>query len=132
MSNSRRTILTLSGPLAGASAVDIAAFPQADNQNWNDTGLYGPPDRAMPAIRTMLQGRGSQLFRLLSAVLLLSGLCLPQQIWGQTVSSTLPLSPSDWTLAYSGQDASLPFVFRDEVVLLTQKVVLYRSGKPRF
>ena len=60
--------------------------------------------------RTLLQGRGSQLFRFLSAIFLLSGLYLPQQIWGQAVSSTLPLSPSDWTLAYSGQDASLSSV----------------------
>ena len=60
--------------------------------------------------RTLLQGRGSQLFRFLSAIFLLSGLYLPQQIWGQTVSSTLPLSPSDWSLAYSGQDASLSSV----------------------
>jgi predicted alpha-1,6-mannanase (GH76 family) len=59
---------------------------------------------------TLLQGRGSQFFRFLPAIFLLSGLYLPQQIWGQAVSSTLPLSPSDWTLAYSGQDASLTSV----------------------
>lgn len=59
---------------------------------------------------TLLQGRGSQLFRFLSAILLLSGLTLPQPIWGQTSTSTLPLSPSDWSLAYSGQDASLSSV----------------------
>jgi predicted alpha-1,6-mannanase (GH76 family) len=60
--------------------------------------------------RTLLQRRGSQLFGFLSAIFLLSGLYLPQQIWGQAVSSTLPLSPSNWTLAYSGQDASLSSV----------------------
>jgi predicted alpha-1,6-mannanase (GH76 family) len=60
--------------------------------------------------KTLLQGRVSQHFRFLSAILLLSGLTLPQQIWGQAVSSTLPLSPSDWSLAYSGQDASLSSV----------------------
>jgi hypothetical protein len=62
--------------------------------------------------KTLLQARGSQLFRFLSAVFLLSGLCLhlPQPTWGQATSSTLPLSPSDWTLAYSGQDASLSSV----------------------
>jgi predicted alpha-1,6-mannanase (GH76 family) len=56
------------------------------------------------------QSRGSQLFRFLSAIFLLSGLTLPQQIWGQAASSTLPLSPSDWSMAYSGQDASLSSV----------------------
>jgi predicted alpha-1,6-mannanase (GH76 family) len=60
--------------------------------------------------RTLRQGRGLQVFRVLSAVFVLSGLYLPQQIWGQAPSSTLPLSPSDWTLAYSGQDASLSSV----------------------
>jgi predicted alpha-1,6-mannanase (GH76 family) len=54
------------------------------------------------------QSRGSQLF--LFAIFLLSGLALPQQIWGQADSSTLPLSPSNWSLAYSGQDASLSSV----------------------
>jgi hypothetical protein len=49
--------------------------------------------------KTLLQGRGSQLFRFLAAIFLLSNLYLPQQISGQTASSTLPLSPSDWTLA---------------------------------
>lgn len=58
--------------------------------------------------KTLLQGRGSQLFRFLSAIFLLPGLYLPQQIQGQT--TTLPLSPSDWALAYSGQDASLSSV----------------------
>lgn len=58
--------------------------------------------------RTLLQGKGSQILRFLGAVVLLSGLTLPQQIHGQT--STLPLSPSDWALAYSGQDASLASV----------------------
>ena len=60
--------------------------------------------------RTLLQRRGAQFFRFLSAIFLLSGFYLPQQIWGQAVSSTLPLSPSDWSLAYSGQDASLSSV----------------------
>jgi predicted alpha-1,6-mannanase (GH76 family) len=60
--------------------------------------------------RTLLQRRGTQLFGFLSAIFLLSGLYLPQQIWGQALSSTLPLSPSDWTSAYSGQDASLSSV----------------------
>ena len=49
-------------------------------------------------------------FSFLAAIFLLSNLYLPQQISGQTASSTLPLSPSDWTLAYSGQDASLSSV----------------------
>jgi hypothetical protein len=60
--------------------------------------------------KTLLQGRGSQLFRFLSAIIFLSGLTLPQPIWGQTGTSTLPLSPADWSLAYSGQDASLSSV----------------------
>ena len=60
--------------------------------------------------RTSLEGQGSRLFRLLSAIFLLTGLSLPQPIWAQTGSSTLPLSPSDWALAYSGQDASLSSV----------------------
>ena len=60
--------------------------------------------------KTLLQGRGSQLFRLLSAIFLLSGLTLSQQIWGQAVSTTLPLSLSDWPVAYNGQDASLSSV----------------------
>jgi predicted alpha-1,6-mannanase (GH76 family) len=60
--------------------------------------------------RTLRQRRGSQLFSFLSAIFLLSGLYFHQQIWGQAVSSTLPLSPSDWSLAYSGQDASLSSV----------------------
>ena len=64
----------------------------------------------MQSKRTLLQGRDSQLFRFLYAIFLLSGLYLPQQIWGQAGSSTLPLSPSDWSLAYSGQDASLSSV----------------------
>ena len=59
---------------------------------------------------TSLQERDSQLFRFLSAIFLLSGLTLPQPIWGQSVSTTLPLSPSDWSLAYNGQDASLSSV----------------------
>jgi hypothetical protein len=60
--------------------------------------------------RPLLQGRRSQLFRFLPAVFLLLGLYLPQQIWSQATSSTPPLSPSDWTLAYSGQDATLTSV----------------------
>jgi predicted alpha-1,6-mannanase (GH76 family) len=60
--------------------------------------------------RTLLQRRGSQLIGFLSAIFLLWGFYLPQQTWGQAVSSILPLSPSDWTLAYSGQDASLSSV----------------------
>lgn len=60
--------------------------------------------------KTLRQGRGPRFFRLLSAIFLLSGLYLPQQLWGQAVTTTLPLSPSDWSLAYSGQDASLSSV----------------------
>ena len=60
--------------------------------------------------KTLPQGRGSQFFGFLSAIFLLSGLCLPQQLWGQAATTTLPLSPSDWSLAYSGQDASLTAV----------------------
>jgi len=60
--------------------------------------------------RSLLQERGSQLFRLLSAIFLLSALTLPQQAWGQAGTTTLPLSPADWSLAYSGQDALLSSV----------------------
>ena len=60
--------------------------------------------------KTLLQGRDSQLFRFLSAMLLVSGLSLPPQVWGQAGTSTLPLAPADWSLAYSGQDASLSSV----------------------
>jgi predicted alpha-1,6-mannanase (GH76 family) len=60
--------------------------------------------------RTSLQGRSSQLVRFLSTIFLLSSLYLPQQIWGQAGTSTLPLAPADWSLAYSGQDASLSSV----------------------
>ena len=60
--------------------------------------------------RTLIQGRRSQLVRFLSAIFLVSGLTVPQQLWGQAGTSTLPLSPSDWSLAYSGQDASLTSV----------------------
>ncbi len=61
------------------------------------------------SLSTRLQGRGSQLFRSLSAIFLLSVFYLPK-IWGQAVSSDLPLSPDDWSLAYSGLDASLSSV----------------------
>lgn len=54
--------------------------------------------------------RRSQLVRHVSLLGLLSGLCLPFQIWAQGVASSLPLSPADWALAYSGQDASLSSV----------------------
>ena len=60
--------------------------------------------------KTLLQGPRSQLFRFLTVIFLLSSLSLPQPIWGQAGTSTLPLSPSDWSLAYSGQDASLSSV----------------------
>ncbi|WP_058186547.1 glycoside hydrolase family 76 protein [Terracidiphilus gabretensis] len=60
--------------------------------------------------KTLLQGPYSQLFRFLTAIFLLSSLSLPQPIWGQAATTTLPLSPSDWSLAYSGQDASLSSV----------------------
>jgi hypothetical protein len=60
--------------------------------------------------KTLQPGAGSQFFRFLSAIFLLSGLTLPQPTWGQAGTSTLPLSPADWSLAYSGQDASLSSV----------------------
>ena len=60
--------------------------------------------------KTLQPGTGSQLFRFLSAIFLLSSLTLPQPTWGQAGTSTLPLSPADWSLAYSGQDASLSSV----------------------
>ena len=53
----------------------------------------------------MLQGRGSQF---LSAIFVLAAISLSQPAWSQT--STLPLAPSDWNLAYSGQDATLSSV----------------------
>jgi predicted alpha-1,6-mannanase (GH76 family) len=64
----------------------------------------------MQSKRALLQLRSSQLFRFLPAFFLLSALSLPQQILSQAATTTLPLSPSDWTLAYSGQDASLTAV----------------------
>jgi predicted alpha-1,6-mannanase (GH76 family) len=60
--------------------------------------------------KSLLQGRRSQLVHFVSAMCLLSGLCLAQSMWGQTGTSTLPLSPADWSVAYSGQDASLTSV----------------------
>jgi predicted alpha-1,6-mannanase (GH76 family) len=68
------------------------------------------PMHPMQWKRTLIQGRGSQLVRFLSAIFLLSSLSLPQQIWSQAGTSTLPLAPADWSLAYSGQDASLASV----------------------
>jgi predicted alpha-1,6-mannanase (GH76 family) len=59
---------------------------------------------------TLLQGRSSHLSRFLLVILLLPALYLPQQICAQGPTSTLPLSPSDWAVAYSGQDASLSSV----------------------
>jgi predicted alpha-1,6-mannanase (GH76 family) len=56
---------------------------------------------------TLPPAGGPKLSGFLTAIFLLSGVSLPQQLRGQAASSTLPLSPSDWTLAYSGQDASL-------------------------
>jgi len=69
------------------------------------------PDAIPDAIEEDLASR-ARLAALSFSVCNLSSVgSLPsQQIWGQAVSSTLPLSPSDWTLAYSGQDASLSSV----------------------
>jgi predicted alpha-1,6-mannanase (GH76 family) len=60
--------------------------------------------------KTLPQGPHSQLSRFLTAIFLLSGLSLSQPIWGQAGTTTLPLSLSDWSMAYSGQDASLSSV----------------------
>ena len=46
----------------------------------------------------------------LSALCLLLGLCVSQQMLGQAAPSPLPLSTLDWNVAYSGQDASLASV----------------------
>jgi predicted alpha-1,6-mannanase (GH76 family) len=60
--------------------------------------------------KPLLQPRPSQLFRFLPAIFLLSCLTLPRQINAQAVPTPVPLSPADWSLAYSGQDASLSSV----------------------
>jgi predicted alpha-1,6-mannanase (GH76 family) len=60
--------------------------------------------------KTSLQEPHSQLFRFLMTIFLLSGLSLSQPIWSQAGTTTLPLSLSDWSMAYSGQDASLSSV----------------------
>ncbi len=59
----------------------------------------------MQSMKPLLQGRGSQF---LSAFFVLAAISLTQPAWSQT--STLPLAPSDWNLAYSGQDATLSSV----------------------
>ena len=54
----------------------------------------------------------------LLALILLTSLYLSQHLWGQ---DSLPLSPADWNLAYSGQDASLTSVnYRGETALQWQ------------
>jgi hypothetical protein len=60
--------------------------------------------------KKLFQGPRSLFSRFLSAIFLLSGAFFPQLVWGQAVLTTLPLSPADWSLAYSGQDASLASV----------------------
>ncbi|MFT4111180.1 glycoside hydrolase family 76 protein [Silvibacterium sp.] len=64
----------------------------------------------MPLKMTLPQGQGSQFVRFLSAMLLLSCLSTSQHIRAQATSYNPPLAVSDWTLAYSGQDASFAAV----------------------
>ena len=45
-----------------------------------------------------------------SSLVLLSTLAFTQALLSQSPTTTLPLSPADWSLAYSGQDASLTSV----------------------
>ena len=60
--------------------------------------------------KTSLQAPHSHTSRLLSATILLSAFTLPHQARAQAAPSPVSLSPSDWSLAYSGQDASLASV----------------------
>ncbi len=62
----------------------------------------------MDLTRIRFQGYGLHLALCLCAVA--AGFCLPGRVSAQAPSSTLPLAPADWTLAYSGQDASLASV----------------------
>jgi len=122
---SRRIFLALSGAIAGASAVDLAACPQTGNADGKDLSVPVASNQPVRTDsqgcrlsgwhgvswkRTFLQGQGSQLTRFLSAALLVSSLCLPHALHGQTGTTTLPLSLSDWAVAYNGDDASLASV----------------------
>jgi predicted alpha-1,6-mannanase (GH76 family) len=70
-----------------------------------------PKNPPMQLKRTSPPAHGSQPSRFLSAIFLLCGFILPQQIWSQAAgTTTLPLTPADWSIAYSGQDASLASV----------------------